>query len=264
MKLSKTFLIPDREFEDICPVDGGYQSCPPNHVYGPSARTYTILHYVVSGNGVLKINDCIYSLKAGDCFIIKSSEIAYYCSDNENPWTYIWLGFKTKLPLPWEISNYSVIDGKPYEEVFTSLLQCKSTDNDISFLLCSKCWELFALMNKKKSVRQDALAQQTKRYIKNQYMNDISIIEFAKSMGVDRSTLSTKFKEAFGVSPQEYLCNHRLKIARELLESSDYSPSEIARMCGHKNYANFSKMFAKRYGISPREYRKDTRKEQGE
>ncbi len=145
MESKKVFLIPNSDYKDINPIDGGYQICPPNHKYGPTARNYIILHYVISGKGLLIKNGITHRVQPYQCFIIRNSEVAYYCSDKENPWTYIWLGFKTNIPLPDILATEDVVDGKKYENVFLPLMDYKSTDKAISSLLCSKCWELFYL-----------------------------------------------------------------------------------------------------------------------
>ncbi len=261
MENKKVFLIPNSDYKDINPVDGGYQICPPEHKYGPTARAYTILHYVVSGEGVLIKNGLTYKIKAPQCFVIRSGEVAYYCSDSKNPWTYIWLGFKTDMPLPYQIENEDVIDGKKYENVFLPLMNHKSTDKAISSLLCSKCWELFFLMNKdNEPVNSKHIFTRAKNYIENKYMEDISIADIASMMYMDRTVFSKGFRRQHGVSPQEYLCSFRMKSATEMLENTTMSISEIATSCGYTDYPNFSRMFRRKYGISPREYRKNISK----
>ncbi len=257
MEKKKVFLIPNSDYKDINPVDGGYQACPPNHKYGPTARNYIILHYVVSGEGVLLKNGIEYKVKPSQCFVIRSGEVAYYCSDRENPWTYIWLGFKTDMPLPEIMATEDVFDGVKYENVFLPLMNCKSTDKAISSLLCSKCWELFFLMNQdNKPVTNRHIFTRAKNYIENKYMENISIADIASMMYMDRTVFSKGFAEQYGASPQEYLCSYRLKAATEMLKNTTMSIFEIATNCGYTDYPNFSKMFSKRYGMSPREYRK--------
>ncbi len=260
MESKKVFLIPNSEYKDINPIDGGYQICPPKHEYGPTARNYIILHYVVSGEGTLVKNGITYKIKPSQCFVIRSGEVAYYCSDSENPWTYVWLGFKTDMPLPNQIASEDVIDGKRFENVFLPLMEHKSTDKAISSLLCSKCWELFFLMNRdSEPVNSKRIFTRAKNYIENKYMENISIADVASMMYMDRTVFSKGFSRQYGVSPQEYLCSCRLKAALDLLENTAAPIAEIATSCGYTDYPNFSKMFKQKYGLSPREYRKTQR-----
>lgn len=53
----------------------------------------------------------------------------------------------------------------------------------------------------------------------------------------------------------QYLENMRLKKARELLESSPLSISDIAMMVGYNDPNYFARSFKKVYDLTPREYR---------
>ena len=53
----------------------------------------------------------------------------------------------------------------------------------------------------------------------------------------------------------QYLENIRLRKARELLESTSLSISDIARTAGYNDSNYFARSFKKVYGVSPRDYR---------
>ena len=61
------------------------------------------------------------------------------------------------------------------------------------------------------------------------------------------------FKARYGVTMQDYLISVRLEAAAKLL-SSGYTVAESALLCGYRDPFNFSKMFHRQYGISPRDY----------
>lgn len=65
------------------------------------------------------------------------------------------------------------------------------------------------------------------------------------------------FKKELGVTPHKYLNDKRLQTAAESL-SADFieggSISEIARLCGFREPLYFSRMFKKKYGVSPTRY----------
>ena len=66
------------------------------------------------------------------------------------------------------------------------------------------------------------------------------------------------FKEALGVSPTEYLQDIRMQHAQRLLLNSSLSVSEVAAQSGYPDAFHFSRLFRRRYGISPLRYRKQT------
>lgn len=65
------------------------------------------------------------------------------------------------------------------------------------------------------------------------------------------------FRQELHITPHKYLTDLRLQSAADaLLANPDSSMSEIARLCGYSDPLYFSRMFKKRFGVSPREYAK--------
>ena len=70
------------------------------------------------------------------------------------------------------------------------------------------------------------------------------------------------FKKETGVTPHEYLVNSRMDLAKNIILSgisnqySNYTVSQIAEMCGFAEPLYFSRVFKKRFGVSPSEYGK--------
>ncbi len=64
------------------------------------------------------------------------------------------------------------------------------------------------------------------------------------------------FKAATGTTPHAWLLAQRLQRAEELLETSDVSVEEIARMVGFGSAAALREQFVRRRGVSPRDYRR--------
>lgn len=74
---------------------------------------------------------------------------------------------------------------------------------------------------------------------------------------IGESKLARLFKQAEGVTPQEYARRRRMERARELLEMTDAPLSEVARACGYKRQGSFSEAFRNHYGCTPRAFRGD-------
>jgi len=64
------------------------------------------------------------------------------------------------------------------------------------------------------------------------------------------------FKEIIGMSPHKYLQFIRHREAKKLLRDTDMKIELIGRQLGYEDLHNFSKVFKKWQGISPRAYRK--------
>jgi len=77
----------------------------------------------------------------------------------------------------------------------------------------------------------------------------------ATKAGYTRSHFSRVFRQQTGLSPQQYIINARLALAKELLRGSTLSMSEIAARAGYGDIFQFSKQFRQRTGQTPSAYR---------
>ena len=68
--------------------------------------------------------------------------------------------------------------------------------------------------------------------------------------------LAHSFKEEFGISPISYQLNRRIEESCYLLQQTDMSLSQIARVLGFSSSSYFSQLFRKAKEMSPSEYRK--------
>lgn len=78
---------------ELCLIYCGREACNPGHRYGPNRRSTYVLHFVKEGRGSLEIDGEVYELGPGDAFLIQPEVEAWYEADDEEPWTYLWVGF---------------------------------------------------------------------------------------------------------------------------------------------------------------------------
>ena len=90
------------------------------------------------------------------------------------------------------------------------------------------------------------------QYITANYMNPISLEDLAKVAHVSLSHLSTLFTKEVGISFKSYLVKYRIQKALDILDEKDIPLFQVAEIVGYKDYAQFSKMFKKVTGKSPK------------
>lgn len=90
-----------------------------------------------------------------------------------------------------------------------------------------------------------------------EHMDDLEfgVAAFADAMYMDRKTLLVKLKAIVDQTPRDFVRILRLKRARQLLEQSGESVSEIAFQCGFSEVSNFSRSFKTQFGVSPTVFR---------
>ena len=72
---------------------------------------------------------------------------------------------------------------------------------------------------------------------------------------ISQKYLYKKFIKIYGVSPQQYLIDTRIHAAEKLLRTTNYKIKEIAASVGYTSQLDFSNIFKKKTGVSPKEYR---------
>jgi len=79
--------------------------------------------------------------------------------------------------------------------------------------------------------------------------------DLAERAGVSESTLAAAFRAVTGLAPMDYLIERRLARARQHLATGRAPVAQIAEWVGIPDVFYFSKLFKRRVGTSPREYR---------
>ena len=92
-------------------------------------------------------------------------------------------------------------------------------------------------------------------YFNENYNKNISIEEYAASRHMSISWFIRNFKRYCKMTPLNYIVGIRISNAKTLLENTSYNITEIASIVGYDNSLYFSRLFHKREGISPKEYR---------
>ena len=102
--------------------------------------------------------------------------------------------------------------------------------------------------------------QKVKSYIDQHYKEEIRLTKVADIAGMSPSAFSRFFKLHTGRNLSEYIIDQRLGYASRMLVDSTHSIAEIGLGCGFNNLSNFNRIFKKRKGCSPSEFRENYHK----
>jgi YesN/AraC family two-component response regulator len=97
--------------------------------------------------------------------------------------------------------------------------------------------------------------REIKSIIEQNPQNELSLEQLAKEHYFSTYYLAHSFKKLTGYGIKQYILLCRISLARELLQNSAVSISDICVQIGFGNMSNFSRYFKKEIGISPSEYR---------
>jgi AraC-like DNA-binding protein len=90
-----------------------------------------------------------------------------------------------------------------------------------------------------------------RRYMDDEYLSIEEINKVAVFCNMSEFHFFRSFRQAFGISPYQYLLNKRLESAKEMIIEGAMSVTDIAAHCNFPDIFTFSKAFKRRFGIPP-------------
>ena len=233
-------------FSDISPLFFGREKCKKSHCFGPYVRDYYLIHFCLSGRGMLTDKYGEHRISVGELFIIRPGEVTVYTADETDPWEYIWIAFKGELASVFDCGK-SVL--KFPADATARLRDAIDREMTSPYVYVSIIYEIISAFFAVEEERYDRLSA-VRKYIKYNYMNDIKVDELARSSGFERSYLFRIFKKRYGVGLKEYITRMRMEKARGFL-ADGHSVTETAYMVGYTDAFNFSKAYKKYFSLSP-------------
>lgn len=94
-------------------------------------------------------------------------------------------------------------------------------------------------------------------FVRQHYSCPITIKGLAESAYISERECYRVFRECLHTTPTDYIISYRLQEACRLLMGSNPSVTEIAHTCGFGTSSYFGKVFLRRIGCTPKQYRKN-------
>lgn len=93
-------------------------------------------------------------------------------------------------------------------------------------------------------------------YITDHYHEKLYVQDLASQVNMNEQYFCRFFKRSIGKTPIDYINDYRLNKVIRLLETGDAPVTEICLECGFNNMGNFQRLFKRKTGITPLQYRK--------
>jgi len=105
-------------------------------------------------------------------------------------------------------------------------------------------------------VEYNETVEEITEYIENNFTDELSIGIICDKFFISKNYLYKCFKEHYNCTVNEYIIDLRIKKAKEIIKRKSMPIYSVCEKVGIKNYTYFCKLFKKRVGLSPTEYRK--------
>lgn len=246
---------------------------------------YVELAFILSGEGKYRLDDRIYPVQEGDLIVINPGvrHQAIFCPEAEVPTTEFFVGFSDIRITGCQTNFMPCPEGKHILHTEGELRQrlmkiCASMEAENAvrrqgryFMLKSYLIQILLLVIREQcepmerpkgrafeSANKKYVVEQILSYVEEHYSEKISLDQIAENMYLSPYYVSRIFKSETGSAPIRHLINIRLEKARELLEGGyQGSIQEVAARVGYDDAYHFSRLFKKRYGISPSQARRN-------
>lgn len=239
------------------------------------------IYFLLSGERYFTINDNIVHIGKGDLVIIPAGQMhrTTFCADNTHERIAILFDDSVLNPLYEsqgrekvnDVMNtffFHIPDGRRMfvEELMNQMLYEAEGIDELSedlkrvylielIMFIIRCYNNGPEIGEISVV--DELIQKAAKYIFENSEKNITLDEVASMFGMSSSYFSRKFKMVTGFGFKEYLIGVRIKVASEMLLSTNRSITEIALQCGFNDSNYFGDAFHKMKGVSPSKYRKN-------
>jgi len=242
--------------------DKGWHSTPHMH-------HFTELFYIVDGKGSFILPNEEIPVKKNDLVIINPTVEHTEKSNEEDSLEYIALGIEGiafTLPEDHELGLFTYRGNEDEIRFFLEklLMEVQSNHSHVDLICRSIIEILIVYIKREKSIhvqshQSEHLKQPValaKHFIKHNYREAITLDDLADVSHVNKYYLAHLFKQQLKLSPIEYLNNERVKAAKNLLETTNFTVTQISESTGFSSQSFFSQAFKRETGLTPTQYRK--------
>ena len=231
--------------------------------YPEHAHDYFEIEYIISGKGIVYINEEPYELKPGTaCFFtpvdFETIEVHEDITLLNISFTEEWVDSDTVFELIFSavIQDYSL----PLTDRLLEEYDSKTKYNDIVIksILNIALTDIVRHIKTQNSTLTKKLPVSIRRgllYMRQHFSEQITLEAVANHAYLHPVYFSSLFRETMDISFSKYLMNVRLEYAKRLLINSKKSVTEICYMSGFTSLSHFLRCFKSAFGTSPKKYR---------
>lgn len=263
-ELTKSFLLYAQEL-------GYFKASSKYDTRQENISSYLIM-LTLGGQGSYIKDGRTYELHPGDLVFVDSMEAHSHRTSKHGPgtWNLLWVQFNGTTARgyysQYKTKDIPVLKAAPNPKIQLLMEKLLSANKSKSIgteflssrilvdLLTEILFTAGAVVSPKLNMPQfikDALTD-----IDAHFPENLSLEYFSNKLRLSKYHFAKEFKKYTGYSPVEYIINTRISHAKEYLQHSDFTITDISDMVGFNNTCHFINMFKQKVGITPLKFRK--------
>lgn len=226
-----------------------------NSAFDTHFHDFYEIEYIISGHGTYTIDGEKYDIKSGMLFFMSPLNFHSVTDNDCQLFNVMFTLGAVNEELLAKLLKYNAICVNEENDIFLSDLfkeLCASTDSEYSSLLLNTL--IYKLSTLVSPVSTSPLNRAT-IYILDNFRNNVTLKEVAGISGFSVQYFSYIFKKEIGTSFKNYVDAVRFEYARKLIIHTKYSISEVCKLSGFDDYANFLRRFKIRFGMTATQLR---------
>ncbi len=246
---------------------GCYPAAADHRMQRPRGIDEAILIVCTSGTGWARVGSAMHRLGAWQALVIPSGVPHEYGADARDPWT-IWWAHLAGTDVAELIESLEATADRPVvpvraidravallDEIVTGLERDQSPVRLLG--AAGAAWKLLTQINVDRLLPEpgDPL-QRAMNYLAERLDGKVKVSDLASLVGVSPSHLGALFRKATGGGVLAHHTALRMARARQLLDATDATVTEIAFDLGFDDAFYFSRVFRRHHGMSPSDFRR--------
>jgi AraC-like DNA-binding protein/mannose-6-phosphate isomerase-like protein (cupin superfamily) len=233
------------------------------------------IHAVHQGEGTVWCDGSAHEVRAGDLFVFLKGHTYRYSDTPAAPWKYTYFSLcGQRAEECMELAGFTAsrsVRSVPLICPFRIRLRNVSASFEKGAMTgvspVRAAWELTEALAaetvRPPAPNRETLAETARRLIESAPQPLVNVNDLAEALGVSRTTLFRSFRERYGLPVKAFIEQVRFVRVEPLLKNPAVSIHEAARLAGYSDPLYFSRVFRRRYGIPPAEWRKQKRTANG-
>lgn len=236
------------------------------------SRGYVFL-YCIEGSGWVRHDGQDILITRNQGVFLRPGRAHEYGASKTHPWSYYYIHYEGSLAVDYtrmlldelECGTCWIKETDEYLKSFSMILGNleKGWIYPNMVMASANLHKLLAWIYLKKQhdaagverVSTEARVQAVADMVEENPQNNISVLEMARAANLSNSRFRELFKATIGMSPKQFCLHVQIEKAKQLLASSELCIHEISECVGTPDSHYFSRIFSRKVGLSPSEYR---------